>query len=509
MNRLLLTGLLVLGLAACSSPNNTNPPADNSLSGTVSAPQGGDVQNTTVQACFIDGDRCDANSPNTKQLDITQAGSSAPYSFSGLAVGQYGVFAAKDVNGNSTVDNGDYFGCFGDAQGCQAVTPPANGIGVSMSVVGDNGGGGDGACANELTEDITVSGVFVNTPSDCDYLLKRPVSLSNGQFTIEPGVVIKFEQDTYLRVSDNASLDAVGTAAAPIRFEALSPVKGFAKGLNIGSGSLVTRLEHAVFSNLGKEDRGVFGGLQNGAIDGLNGGGLIMKNVTVRGSIYDGVTLHRLPILEFENNTFTDNARYPVRIAAGQLHQLDAGSDYLGGDTPNGRPYINVDGVGRKAAFESATWKKLNVPYFVGIAVNVENGTVTLEPGVTFVFGSGASFGVDGPGALTAIGTADTPIVFTGERQAPGSWEGIVFFRSNSDDNIFDHVEVSYGGDGFIYENSIDLPYQSFLTIRNSVISNSATYGICVGLESDIDIDNTTVLRDNALGDVGYGDECD
>lgn len=363
-------------------------------------------------------------------------------------------------------------------------------------------GGGNGACANELSEDITVSGVFVNTPADCDYLVSRPISLSNGQFTIEPGVVIKFEQDTSLRVSDNASLGAVGTAAAPIRFESLAPVKGFAKGLSIGPGSLVTRLEHVQFINLGKESRGSFGANHNGAIDGLGGGGLIMKNVAVTGSTYDGVTLDRLPLLAFENNTFRGNAGYPIRVSAQQLHLLGTESDYLGQGDPNGRPYIYTDGIGSGgAAFESARWRKLNVPYFIAIGVNIESGTITLEPGVTFVFGEGGSLTVDGPGALTAVGSPSAPIVFTGERQTPGYWGGIVFFQSNSDDNFFDHVEVSYGGGGLIYENSIDLPYRSFLRIRNSTISNSATYGICVGLESLLEYQNLS-FSDNALADI-------
>ncbi len=43
---------------------------------------------------------------------------------------------------------------------------------------------------------------------------------------------------------------------------------------------------------------------------------------------------------------------------------------------------------------ESATWRKLNVPYFVAVAVYINNGTITLEPGVSLVFGSDASVNV-------------------------------------------------------------------------------------------------------------------
>ena len=506
-------------LAGCGGSTVTDPPPGNggdalNVSGTVTAPQGGSVQGTVVEACYVVNDQCAETSPNTVQLTITQTGGSAPYRFSSLAAGQYAVFAGKDVDGNGSFgDEGDYAGCYGDEGGCLAVTPPQTGLNVQLGVIGDGGGGGGGdtgRCAVELSGDLTVSSRFVNSPSECDYLVTGLVSVENGQFTVEPGTVFRFAQDAILRVGDNASLDAVGTAAAPIRFEGLAPVKGYGKGLNVSPNSLVTRLEHVQFLNLGKDDTGLFGGLQDGAIDGLGGGGLVMKNVTVSGSVYNGATLGNLPILEFENNTFTDNARYPVLVVADQVKLLDAGSDFLGGGAPNGRPYIYVDGVVSDGVSESATWQKLNVPYYVAIALYINNGTLTLEPGVMFVFGDDAGVLVQGSGALKAVGTPQAPILFTGEQNAQGYWEGISYYESGSRDNVLEYVEVRDGGSGSYKDGAVSLVSafeSSYVQVSNSVISGSGTWGICVVDGSVLDLGPGNTFRDNAYGDVE--EDCD
>ena len=514
MRRSLL--LLLVLLAGCSQDSGppVNPPpggggGDLSISGTVSAPAGESVAGTTVAACFAR----DCNDSRSLGVTVTQGGGSASFQLGGLAAGSYSVVAVKDVNQNDALDAGDL------VSSAVEVTPPATGVTLTMQVRGGGGGdggdgggggGGTGACAVELSGDLTVSSRFVNSPSECDYLVMGFVSVENGQFTIEPGTVFRFAQDAILRVGDNAGLDAVGTAAAPIRFEAAAPVKGYGKGLNISPDSLVTRLEHVQFLNLGKDDTGPFGGLQDGAIDGLGGGGLIMKNVTVSGSVYDGATLRNLPLLEFENNTFTDNARYPVRVFADQVKLLDAGSDYLGVGAPNGRPYVDVDGVVTDGVSESATWQKLNAPYYVSIALYINNGTLTLEPGVVFVFGDDAGVLVQDTGALKAVGTPQAPILFTGEQNAQGYWEGISYFESGSRDNVLEYAEVRNGGSGSYGDGAVTLISafeQSYARVGNSVITGSATWGICADDGSTLDLGPGNTFRDNAYGDVN--ETCD
>ena len=209
--------------------------------------------------------------------------------------------------------------------------------------------------------------------------------------------------------------------------------------------------------------------------------------------------------MEVENNTFTDNARYPVRVVADQVKLLDAGSDYLGGSTPNSRPYVDVDGVVTDGVSESATWQKLNVSYYVSTALYINNGAVTLEPGVTFVFGSDASVDVEDTGALKAVGTPQAPILFSGERGVPGYWEGIAYFESPSRDNVLDYVEVRNGGSGSYSGGAVILISafaQSYAKVSNSVIRGSGTWGSCADDESVLELGPGNTFGSNVYGDV-------
>lgn len=369
------------------------------------------------------------------------------------------------------------------------------------------GGGGAGACTHELSENLTVGGVLANTPSDCDYLIRGPVSIENGQFIIEPGVVVKFEQDASLSVDANASLQAVGTPQARITFEGGSPVKGFAKGLFFGSDSLPSRVDYADFRYLGKQDTGVYK-FHNGAISGLDNGGLALTNTSVSGSLYYGAELDDVVLSEFANNIFYDNALYSVVIGGSQVHKLDAASDYLGGAQPNGRPYVLVEAL-TDEVFESATWKRLNVPYFVESAVYIEAGTVTLEPGVQFVFGQGGGIDIDDLGALTAIGTSDAPIVFIGEQPQPGYWDGLSYFESPSRENVLSYAEVHYAGGGDFTTSAVSVGLESYLNMSYTTVSNSAGWGVCVTYigeeyQSIFEQGQGNVFFNNASGDVEY-----
>ena len=130
---LLFSSLLVF-LVACGGGNSSpivqppqNPPPQeggNSISGTLTAPAGGDITGTAVGACV--GENCIGA--------VTDA--SGNYSITGLAAGQYQIIAWKDVNGSGQVDVGDYAGIYTqDGQTAAFVTPPASGINMTLIVV--------------------------------------------------------------------------------------------------------------------------------------------------------------------------------------------------------------------------------------------------------------------------------------------------------------------------------------------------------------------------------------
>lgn len=104
---------------------------------------------------------------------------------------------------------------------------------------------------------------------------------------------------------------------------------------------------------------------------------------------------------------------------------------------------------------------------------------VTIMPGVTIAFATDAGLKVDETGSLTAEGTAEQPITFTGEDGVNGSWRGILIY-SNDPKNSFDHCVVEYAG-GTAHNSNGDrgafiVWSDANITLTNSIVRNSGNH---------------------------------
>ena len=148
----------------------------------------------------------------------------------------------------------------------------------------------------------------------------------------------------------------------------------------------------------------------------------------------------------------------------------------------------------------NTTWKNVvqdpTKPDYVVCKNLSVNAVLTVEPGVVVAFKQATTLyvGGDGKGVLTAKGTADKPIVFTGEQKIAGFWDGIHFRNSNDVRNELNYVEISYGGgkiDSRIYGEAANLNVSgstgiglsvSSVKLNNCVFSNSKTRGVYVSI---------------------------
>lgn len=124
------------------------------------------------------------------------------------------------------------------------------------------------------------------------------------------------------------------------------------------------------------------------------------------------------------------------------------------------------------------------------------SGEVTIEPGVRLDFASGAGISIAGDAnALKAIGTADKPIEMRGRAGTPGSWRGI-YVESNNVNNVFEHVEVRHGGGQSFNSNddkaNIILYAGGRLSLKNSTVAESATYGLTAYDSGQLTFENNT-----------------
>lgn len=245
----------------------------------------------------------------------------------------------------------------------------------------------------------------------------RVLTVTNGTLSVEPGTVVRFAEGGGLRIGTNASLQTVGLADARIRFEGAAAIQGYGLGIFLEPDSLASTVAYTDFAYLGREDVGTFK-FWNGALGGLYGGGLRLTDTTIMGSNFFGADLGNLPLLEFRGNFFYDNARAGLSVTAPQVALLDAGTDYLGGNYPNGEPYIHVGGL--EPLLVDTVWEARNAPYLIDGALYVEGATFVPAPGVQIVFAEGSGMVVSGDGTLYALGTAQYPVVFTVKSRSQG-----------------------------------------------------------------------------------------
>ncbi len=143
-------------------------------------------------------------------------------------------------------------------------------------------------------------------------------------------------------------------------------------------------------------------------------------------------------------------------------------------------------------------------PYLVYGQLTVDTlETLRIEAGVHVYLNKEA--GIHVKGSLVAEGTADNPIVFTGDRlekmyrDIPGQW-GSIIFGTASRDNLLRHVEIRNGTNGLVFGNP---RYEQIpaITLDAVAVTNISNAGITI-LAADVDAVNclATNCGSHAIG---------
>lgn len=318
-----------------------------------------------------------------------------------------------------------------------------------------------------VEEDTTLSGCY-HVTSD--------INVGGATLTLEPGSVLKFAQTTSLNVGGDAILDAIGTADAPILLTGEEQTRGFWKGVHFdNSNSPSNVLEHVIVEYAGGAEGWL--GTPAAAVALSTQWGptrASLRHTTIRHSAGWGFWAHdgEVTIEEFSDNTITENAE-AVTVLANYFGDIDSSNSLTGND----KDYVTGSGEVSK----DQTWQNLDVDYLVTSA-NIGEGHVTIEPGTTIMMDSNASFSVSG--ILTAEGTEDAPITFTGKEHAAGYWRGLHFDNSNSPSNKLVWVVIEDGGvESYLGSEKANLQLTTQwgptrVHIDNATIRRSAGHGI-------------------------------
>jgi len=345
---------------------------------------------------------------------------------------------------------------------------------------------------SNVSENTTWEDIFEDdTP---DYRVTRTMSVDDEvTLTIAPGVIVEFESDRGMDI--NGALIADGTASDNIIFTGVTKEKGFWRGIAFYSPNVNNLLNHVTVEYGGSSSIGF--GLPEVNVGVENGDKLKVTNSSFNGSTGYGLFFESgSEIEEFSNNSFSDNDEYPLGLALNNVGMLDQASTY----SNNVNNEVAVFGSSLDLNNE-IEWKKFNdeTPFRV-LGRLIVNSGLFISEGVMMKFASDVGLEVSNDGYLKALGTENDKVVFTGETEAAGFWQGIVIYTNNVQ-NELDHVVVSYGGSsafGFgIPKVNVGIENGDQLKISNSEISHSAEYGVFCELGSSLEGFSNNNLHDN------------
>lgn len=325
--------------------------------------------------------------------------------------------------------------------------------------------------------------------------------------TIEAGTEIQFGESDgfYIGYSSNTfgTLIAEGTSNDHILFTSSAP----AASKSAGDWDFIGFYDGAGSSSSFAYCDFEYGGgySSNYGMINVDGSSISMDNCTVKHSETYGISLSSSG--EFKNctnNTFEDNAIYPMLIHSNFTHTVGTGNLF------NTGPGILVKGD--EIDQQEVTWLKQTVPYIIDGDIYLGSATgskLTIQPGtiVKFTKSSSVSVGYYSStyGILIADGEPGNKITFTSSApsgfETAGDWDGIFFYEGTSNGTIMDNCIISFAGGYSNNSGNISVRNESagIPAISNCSITDSKAWGIYLGTNANPSLSGN-VFSNNALG---------
>jgi len=301
---------------------------------------------------------------------------------------------------------------------------------------------------------------------------------------IEAGAVVRFKQGASIQVAQNApgGLVVEGTAEQPVVFTAdtAGAQPGFWEGIVFYPQTAKGRatLEHARVEYAGS--------YYGGAVTLEGDGGAVeatLKHTELKHSLHAGVLLRGSAKLSDGSGALTitgtkaseEGGGAPFMTSAYGTHRLPDGK-YEGNehDAVRVSSYNSGEGI-----TTNTTWRNIGIPYYFEEDIYVggsANPTLTIEPGVTTQWARETGLYVGeygGRGGLMAVGTAESPVVFTSDLLRPGAWSGIRFGPDAGGKNVgLKHTVVEYA------VNGVSFAEDPGPVVSDSVLRHNKQYGI-------------------------------
>lgn len=292
---------------------------------------------------------------------------------------------------------------------------------------------------------ITADMVLTNhNPDGVDYYVNCIAEVSAGTLTILPGVEIVFRPGSGLRITNAATIKAIGLDTLPIKFNGTTTTPSWL-GISIESSQAGNELAWSQITNAGQGEQfntQVAGFLYDAASAVSVYGKLKMHHCTITHSGGNGVSFtSEATTARFSHNNFINNGGYPVLTYGGALPNMMLDScTYTG----NKNQYIALFSKTSNAVVEeSITIPATTIPY-LAISDMFFAGNATINAGATIIMDKELGMGVIDNGKMLINGTVANHVTIKGAAATSGYWKGILI--NSQTDNEFNYLDISDGG---------------------------------------------------------------
>jgi hypothetical protein len=404
--------------------------------------------------------------------------------------------------------------------------------------------------------DITTNTVWEKARSP--FIVTSDIRVSNNAtLTIEPGVVVKFNNGTGMVISQTeypytgGLLLANGTVTDSVYFTSYSGSAGGWKGIvfddrsdDIGT----CYLSYCVVEKAGESNkygvgvnlysRGNTAGLSisNSSIRNSSGyevfstgASPIISNTRISGSSsLDAIHLANSSPSLTQSIISGSGGSYWLYSEDGNCNPQITGCSFSGsitrairvgcmtlmnGNNFSGNSMPGIELIGGTIT-SNMLWKKQSGYGFYRITINdlkvYNNATLTIEPGVVVKFNNGTGMVISqteypySGGLLLANGTVTDSVYFTSYSGSAGGWKGIVFDDRSDDIGTcnLSYCVVEKSGESNKYGVGVNLYSRgntAGLSISNSSIRNSSGYGIYCSQASP------RILKSKIVNNLNYG----
>ncbi|MDF9799003.1 PKD repeat protein [Catalinimonas alkaloidigena] len=332
----------------------------------------------------------------------------------------------------------------------------------------------------DIAQDRVLKNVFED-PELPDYHVSAMVAV-NAKLTIEPGVVIIFDEDKGLKINADGKLIAEGTETQLITFTGKEAESGYWAGITILSSSTDNEMSYTEVKYAGSE--AVYPMSNPAALGVAKQGYLKLTNSTITYAADHGLLVSNSGTIDLAHNYFLNNPGLNVSIPLGQAHKMDAESRIEAASEELN--YVALTG-GFLEEDEEVSWVKLSngTAYKLIEEVVVSSG-LRIQEGAHLRFNPNKFFRITPDGYLYAKGSNSLPITFDIAPEGGFRWGGILI-QSSSPDNLLEWVKIIDAGNGIPAYGmmhsaalSIDNIAASRVSIKNTYISGSRGYGLYV-----------------------------